>query len=77
MLVQEWEKQATKRLGPGRLWSPTGSSTRNELSSAIQYWNAVSIILRCGDGLLVAKSQWLGEGWLLAAGQGTGNALKH
>ncbi len=45
-LVNVWEQQASRRLGPDRRRSQAGSSTRHELSSEIQYWNSVSLILR-------------------------------
>lgn len=61
-LVAGWETQAERRMGPGR-YTLSGSCTRNELSSVIHYWNSVSMILRCDDGLLVRKSTWLGNGF--------------
>ena len=62
-LVNTWEQQASRRLGPDRRWSPAGSSTRHELSSEIQYWNSVSLILRLGEALWVSKSPYLDDGW--------------
>ena len=62
-LVNTWEQQASRCLGPDRRWSPAGSSTRHELSSEIQYWNSVSLILRLGEALWVSKSPYLDDGW--------------
>ena len=62
-LVNVWEQQASRRLGPDRRWSPAGSSTRHKLSSEIQYWNSVSLILRLDAALLVSKSPYLDDGW--------------
>ncbi len=56
-LVNVWEQQASRRLGPDWRWS---SSTRHELSSEIQYWNLVSVIL---IAILVSKSPYLNDGW--------------
>ena len=53
-IVRDWELVAASRLKP-RLDLPPGLSTRREISAAIHYWNAVAVIVRVGDGLLVEK----------------------
>ncbi len=50
-LVNVWEQQASRRLGPDR---------RLGSSSEIQYWNSVSLILRLD---VVSKSPYLDDGW--------------
>jgi hypothetical protein len=49
-LVNVWEQQASRRLGPDRRWSPAGSSTRHELSSEIQCGHSVSAHPAVGRG---------------------------
>ncbi len=52
-LVNVWEQQPSRPLGPDRRWSPRH---RGE----IQYWNSVSL---SSLGTLVSKSPYLDEGW--------------
>ncbi len=56
-LVNVWEQQASRRLGPDRRW---WSSTRHQLSSQIQYWNLVSLM---GAALWVSTFPYLNCGW--------------
>ena len=53
-LIWAWEKAATLRNQPRRPQSGA-LGTRRDLSTVIQYWNAVSIILRAGSDLLVQE----------------------
>jgi hypothetical protein len=54
-LARDWESAASERQGTrGR--KRLGLCTRRKLSSAVHYWNAVSIIRRAGGGLLVRKT---------------------
>ena len=53
-LVNVWEQQASRRLGPDRRWSPARSSTRHELSSETQ-----REILE----LVVSKYPYLDDRW--------------
>ena len=60
--ISSWEAEAHKRLGPEQhgdtpaLWQGR-SSCRTSISTAIHYWNAVSIVDRVGDHLAVVHKR--------------------